>query len=627
MPVFNKYTYQPLSEANAVRLVALDPTTDGTDPLTCRIVEQQTSAKHLDYAAVSYAWGKLELSQTLEIRCDGDVKFIKITRNLDTFLRCLRTGDKPQYLWIDAICLNQDDVAEKAQQIPAMGNIYRKAATVDIWIGSENPATARLFAFFRKLSRLPDVNKWKTQWEMAKRIFFLMKKLLRHEPAKAMGDILDFFRQPWFSRRWIIQEACLASCAVVHCGNQSISLPLLNLAATRLQRLDLSDYAIKVAANLGCQMARLSVLELLWHFHDAACLEPKDRIAALLSLGIDGQQFQLDYTKHWAKIYQDFASYTYSRGHNDIRLQLLLHLFEFGSISRGDDTSYPSWVPDWSHSRRRRLPYDYRTKNTDTFEPYPKSPGRSEKAMVTFYHDSLQIHWSMSAVGPRSHRAAFAATLDHSRHTEESNTEQVIKILENLFPSVPEGKLGMMALVSLLQKVSEFRHPDAEREKTSKSLGRFEKNLSRHLSESHYQTWLVWLRTLESVLRDFCLVELELHGHDSVPGRGYGIGPDSMRVDDIVIPLWVLEDGTSESRFHPGMSVKGIQFSTMLAVRFIGEQSSDVSGEDMLAQTGRILGPVTCVTLTRAANNSDRPTGSRRNGVEVWKQRSWIRIV
>ncbi|RYP59954.1 hypothetical protein DL769_008325 [Monosporascus sp. CRB-8-3] len=119
---------------------------------------------------------------------------------------------------------------------------------------------------------------------MAGRITFLMKKFIHHEPLEVLKVVGDFFDRPWFSRRWVIQEACLARNATVHCGSQSIPLSMLSVAATRFQRMDMSDYAIKTAANLGSQTTQLSMLELLWNFHEAACLEPKDRIAALFNL-------------------------------------------------------------------------------------------------------------------------------------------------------------------------------------------------------------------------------------------------------------------------------------------------------------------------------------------------------
>ena len=88
-------------------------------------------------------------------------------------------------------------------------------------------------------------------------------------------------------------------------------------------------------------------------------------------------------------------------------------------------------------------------------------------------------------------------------------------------------------------------------------------------------------------------MELESLGQNSVPGRGYGIGPKLMRVDDVVVPLWGLKDDTSKSGFHIGTSETGVQLSTMLAVRCVEERLSGIPGEDRSVQAGRIIGPVT----------------------------------
>lgn len=625
MPVWNEYSYTPLcGKQNTIRLVILHPSTEKSAPVTCHITEQTTS-HNLAYTAVSYVWGKQEHSRTLEIKCDGDVRYLRITPNLDTVLQNLRARDRSRRLWIDAICLNQHDETEKAQQIPRMGDIDKMAKSVDIWLGLENSMTARLLKFFRELSRLEDVTRWSSQMAMARRIASLMKEFIHPHCGEAMGAINAFFQLPWFSRRWIIQEACLNSNTTVHCGGQSIGLQLLKVAATRFQYLDLSDYNIKVAANLGPSTTKFTVLELLWHFHDAACLEPKDRIAALLCLGSDGQRFHLDYTKYWIEIYKKFASCMYSQVSKDAGLQLMLHLFEFGHISKGDDITCPSWVPDWSKSRRRRLPYNGGFKNTDTFEQYPTSPGCSEQAVVVYQHGLLQIYWNTSVAGQKGHRVALATTFDTFQHTQECKTTQVMNIVEKLFPSIPAAKNDLVALACLLKVVSDFRHSITEREKSSRSLAKFERKITRNYPDLQCQQLLVWLRTLESVLQEFSLVEIATQ--NTWLGRGYGIGPKSMQVNDAIIPLWTLNNDTPNAWFHTEATEISIQLFTMLAVRCAGEGLSGISGEDTSVQTGRIIGPVTCVILNQAVDSSKNLDRNVRGGPVCWKQWPSARLI
>ncbi|KAF2971086.1 hypothetical protein GQX73_g2426 [Xylaria multiplex] len=305
MPVFNKYHYEHLCAEDAVRLIVLDPATSEEDPLSCSIIQCRRSEHIVDYSAISYAWGDRVFSRNLEIRCDGDTSYVRITHNVETLLRRLRAFDLPHYLWIDAICLNQADENEKAQQIPVMGRVFGEAKVVHIWLGPEDGTTANLFAFFQEARLLPEVEKS----EMAQRVANLMREIFGGpDGQRALVALVNFSERPWFSRRWIIQEACLARKATVHCGTYSIPLPSLVLTATRFQTLDMSSYPIKVMANLYTPETKLTILELLWNFHEARCLERKDRIAALFGLVRDGHRFHLDYASHWTELYKQVVT-------------------------------------------------------------------------------------------------------------------------------------------------------------------------------------------------------------------------------------------------------------------------------------------------------------------------------
>lgn len=625
MPVFNKFHYEPLSAESAIRLIVLPRATNYWSPLTCEIIEERQPAQHPGYSCVSYAWGERQFSRTLEVKHDGDVSYLRVTPTVDTMLRHLRKPNKLRYLWIDAISLNQEDEMEKAHQIPNMGTIFKTALEVDIWVGDDAPMTAKLFTFFRHLSQIPDVTHWKRQWDMAGQIVNHMRQFLHHDNGVSLGIISDFFNRPWFSRRWIIQEACLSRQAMVHCGSHTIPLKTLSVAAKRFQRLDMSDYAIKMTANLDGMTTQSSMLELLWNFHEAICLEPKDRIVALLSMVPSDQRFRLDYMKHWTETFKDFASFTYRTGSNDVRLQLLLHLFEFGPVSRQTDASYPSWVPDWTQTRRRSLPYLAYPRNPDTYEAYPHSPGYSdEKAVLTFQSNSLRIHWDPSRDRAQEYRVAFSATMETHHSTRESGLEQVLKTLYRLFPSVSDAAHGIIALASLLKRVSEFRQPPAEREESARSLGIFEIEVNEYHSHLDTEELFKWLQMLERTLEDFSVVELVSPGQKSTAGRNYGIGPKQMAVDDVVLPLWGLKKspyGTgpmSDAATH-GF---GVDFRVMLALRRVKKQMSYIFDEGDAAQAAQVIGPVIVVTSSgKSDGEGDDAPGmdeNERTDVEGW---------
>jgi len=87
------------------------------------------------YFALSYAWGGQKPSET--ILCGG--RNLKITKNVHSFLSQLSSMNEHLWIWIDSLCINQADDAEKNVQVPLMRDIYSGAAKVIVWLGPSNP--------------------------------------------------------------------------------------------------------------------------------------------------------------------------------------------------------------------------------------------------------------------------------------------------------------------------------------------------------------------------------------------------------------------------------------------------------------------------------------------------------
>jgi len=589
MPPLNEYEYRPLPDADTVRLVVLHPAVNEVAPLTCSIATPSLAPQHPEYFAISYYWGDQKPHLTLEITEDGgNTSYLRITPNVDTVLRRFRVPRKRQFLWIDAVCLNQSDELEKAQQIPRMGRIYEQAKEVYIWLGPGHSRTAQTFRFFRKVSRLEECEKV----TMSSRVAACLRKSFSvNEAVKGLADLIGFFEQPWFSRRWVIQEASLARHARVYCGKHSIPLATLSLATTRWQALDMSDYHFKMAACLGSVTSTVTtgtgmLLELLWNFHEAKCKDPRDRIAALHCLVPKQSRFPIDYTVHWAELYRQAASFLLATGTDNTKLQLLLHLFEFGPVGSATGSNcHPSWVPDWSKSRKRSLPYHSQILNVDTYEPYPASPGHPPLVSLSYTFGALRIHWNPSISGQvRLVRTHFGQPAPQDN---QQRTEKLTAVLRDFFP-LDDGQpnLHMLDLMALVRVVVEFR-----RFGTDKPLGadHYVPDMDGVSPGSGTPRGLNPVKGLAFILQEFSVFALQPLEIGSELCPRYGIGPREVQSGDIMIPIWRPLWKSDTFYIKPTVYERSVNAVTMLVVRPV--TGGPVDTGDLQC---KVIGPALC---------------------------------
>lgn len=145
------YYYRPLASTRSTRVLLLQPDADHNAELRCILEEISLDMTQIRrYSALSYVWGAK--AGTRPLYSEGMT--ILITPNCEKALRHLRHVKEPVTLWVDAICINQKDLNERAQQVSLMGDVYRNADEVVIWLGEGTKETARCFSRTRTLSRI-----------------------------------------------------------------------------------------------------------------------------------------------------------------------------------------------------------------------------------------------------------------------------------------------------------------------------------------------------------------------------------------------------------------------------------------------------------------------------------------
>jgi hypothetical protein len=128
------YRYSPLPLGSDIRLLRLKPDEDEIAPIQCELfnysLQKSTKGTHL-YEALSYVWG--DPKETLPIRVDGDQ--FPVTVKLHEALLRLRDRSIERIIWVDAVCIDQENSQEKEHQIQLMAKIYGQANRVIIWLG------------------------------------------------------------------------------------------------------------------------------------------------------------------------------------------------------------------------------------------------------------------------------------------------------------------------------------------------------------------------------------------------------------------------------------------------------------------------------------------------------------
>ena len=129
--------YKKLNQRkNQIRIAILTPevpsSRDQPIHLTLETVNLDSDP---EYEALSYQWGDPKI--TTEIFLNG-ISW-QITKNLHSALKAFRSSSagsdrSPVRLWVDAVCINQLDLSEKAWQIPLMFKIYSQARNVRSWL-------------------------------------------------------------------------------------------------------------------------------------------------------------------------------------------------------------------------------------------------------------------------------------------------------------------------------------------------------------------------------------------------------------------------------------------------------------------------------------------------------------
>jgi hypothetical protein len=323
------------------------------------------------YAALSYCWG--DGSNDCRILLVPDGKVFIARKSLAAALKRFRAASdssplhgKEEYIWADAICINQDDIAEKTEQLLMMHEIYSRAEAVYVDLGDAHP-------------------EWYSAYSL-----MTMAAVAAEQGSEALAslppvDDISYvhywttFLRPWFTRTWIAQEFILGRRVMGILGpcvfwwaelELSFCLLIPRLHAVPFVRSGIfwptQKQLRQGAYNFQCleqmrgkfksaSLDSLLFLELTRSLH---ATKPKDKIFALLSLfPEDEKKIFKDYSLPAYKVFVQYAVAQVERGRAP-------ELIDQAGLQRrrGGRGNLPSWVPDWTFKEWRNGPKHFSTR-------------------------------------------------------------------------------------------------------------------------------------------------------------------------------------------------------------------------------------------------------------------------
>lgn len=285
-----EYSQLNLSDFETRFLRILEP--DASDGTIRAEVVTASLARVPKYSALSYTWGNEPLTKFIQV----DDRDVPVARNVEAALKELNLN-AGSLIWIDALCINQNDLYEKSYQVGIMHEIYNRANTVIAWLGEADANTELAIGLLNNIATVSKRDsKGSENTDLGKR--YLTGAIRTSDDAnRALQGLIDLLTRPFWERVWIIQEIAKARRVNVRCGRFQTTLEPIWRVFHHVPRINAKAIDLLDAINRfrSSQQSRhdgggISLLEALLMTKRSRATDPRDRVYALLSLTMDGRE-------------------------------------------------------------------------------------------------------------------------------------------------------------------------------------------------------------------------------------------------------------------------------------------------------------------------------------------------
>jgi len=292
----------------------------------------------------------------------------------------VRDEREAQTFWIDAICVDQQNLKERSPQVQRKCDVFTSAKRVIVWLGHpalDSSLALRELELLSSKVALDENGEFLALSQSIEDLYWTNPREALPWDSRTWRAVRYLFIRPWFRRLWIWQEIAVARRdARMILGYDSISWSSFRAAVRCLLRKELTlPFELSVSLRYVTQIAMLepnnSLFEMLCHSINSHCLDPRDRIYALLGI-VSGWEMELgivpNYTASVRDVYIDFAVRYMKTGDS---LQLM-HLCGLRELQAG----WPTWVPN-------------RLASADLTVTSHCVPGRRTPCYATYVRDGI----------------------------------------------------------------------------------------------------------------------------------------------------------------------------------------------------------------------------------------------
>lgn len=352
-----EYSYESI-RADAIRLCRFTHDDDG-NYVSAVLETFAADAPPPRYSALSYTWdsssGQTGPRKNWAVRIGA--RYLPVLDSLLPFVQALRRKGAlldGTWWWIDSICIDQANTAERDEQVARMKTTYEDAQIVVVWLGEHSDDSDGALEFIQFLEKMNVENYALVD----------LRRILGEPQYESYWVALkSLFARRWWTRIWTVQEVVLPSEIAFWCGERHLSRDAVFAALTVIDRcnskiLDNQSvlfhqvfsrrraYQLYRSRQRTRGDATLSLLSLVAYFCSNEATDDRDRLYGLTGLCTENHGIVIDYALSVEETYFRFAQ-SFMTQHKS------LDILSFASLyPAGPGSSLPSWVPDWRRKIR-----------------------------------------------------------------------------------------------------------------------------------------------------------------------------------------------------------------------------------------------------------------------------------